>query len=157
MRVADLIPGSISCGMLLLWRSARVVECKTSHICHASHKTNYFYSIALFLQDAECSANPQSRQTRENFSRITLTCDNSLPFNFSFSRSLALSLCSLGVSRSLFLSISLCHSTLLSVQLTLSRLSVSLPFFSFALFCSSSKYLSFSTLSLSHTHTNSLT
>ena len=36
------------------------------HICHVSRKTDHLYSVTLFSQGAECSANSQSRHTREN-------------------------------------------------------------------------------------------
>ena len=36
------------------------------HIRHVSRKAGHLYSVTLFSQGAECSANSQSRQTREN-------------------------------------------------------------------------------------------
>ena len=124
--------------MQLLWSALAVEEFSSQWsvrlhiICHTSRKTNHFYSVALFSQDAECNANFQSRHTGENRSGIAFTTNLSL----STSISLALLLSSRCLLRSvlLFTYLSLCHS--------------------FTFFSLSSSL--FSSVSLSHTLTHSI-
>ena len=53
------------------------------HICHSSCKMSHLYSVELFSQDSECSANYQSRHTGENHIRIAVTVNFSLSLSFA--------------------------------------------------------------------------
>ena len=66
LRVTDLTPDAISCGRRLLW-SALAVECEeTSHLSHFTQNETFALKLHYFLQDAECSAKSQTRETGEN-------------------------------------------------------------------------------------------